>query len=81
MTKTNDEASGAAMVRELIDRRVAAVQAKDIDGVMASYAPDVLMFDVVAPLRYTRSDTIRQRAQEFVLRIIETMPQRRDQVA
>lgn len=38
-------------VRRLIERWAAAVRARDIAGVMAAHAPDVLMFDVPPPLQ------------------------------
>jgi ketosteroid isomerase-like protein len=35
-----------------MDGLVAAIRAMDLDRVMANYAPDVMSFDVVAPLRH-----------------------------
>ena len=39
-----------AAIRGLNDALVTAIRAKNIDGVMASYAPDLVAFDIVAPL-------------------------------
>ena len=54
-----------AQVRKLIEDRAAAVSARDVDGALASFAPDVLVFDVVDPLRYSRADTVRARAEQW----------------
>jgi uncharacterized protein (TIGR02246 family) len=52
-------------IRRLIDDRVMAVRAKNIDVLVSSYAPDVLAFDVVDPLQSTGSDAIRKRLEEW----------------
>jgi ketosteroid isomerase-like protein len=56
-------------IRLLIDARVKAVRAKDIEGAVAGAAPDVLLFDVVTssqnPLQFLGQDTARQRAAEW----------------
>lgn len=39
-------------VRQRIDKLAAAIRAKDLDRVMASYPPDVVSFDVEAPLAH-----------------------------
>lgn len=54
-----------AQIRALIEDRVKAVHAKDINGVMSNHASDILSFDVVNPLQYTGSDTVRERAEEW----------------
>jgi ketosteroid isomerase-like protein len=38
-------------IRQRIEAGVAAVRAKDLEGVMALYAPDVVSFDIGSPLR------------------------------
>lgn len=40
-----------AAIRQRIDRLVEAVRAMDLEGVKSIYAPDVVTFDIVAPLR------------------------------
>jgi ketosteroid isomerase-like protein len=65
MTTENSEATGEAQLRALIDDRVKAVRAKDIDGLMSRHAPGVLMFDALNPLQYIGSDTVRARAEEW----------------
>ena len=54
--RTMTEAQGTActedQIRALIDVRVVAVQARDVDGALATIAPDIHSFDVVNPLHY-----------------------------
>lgn len=47
-------------VGELLQRRVEACRAKDIDGLMSLYASDIVYFDVVAPLQFIGSDEVRR---------------------
>jgi uncharacterized protein (TIGR02246 family) len=53
-------ASTEAEVRALLERWSEACRRKDIDRLMALYAPDCVYFDVVPPLRFTGADAIRQ---------------------
>jgi ketosteroid isomerase-like protein len=64
---TNDE----AQIRALIDDRINAVRAKDVDAAMANVAPDVVSFDVVNPLRYLGAGSSRQRAEEWIASLKE----------
>jgi ketosteroid isomerase-like protein len=50
-----------AEIRALIEAQGEAIRAKDVDGSVASYAPDVLLFDVVNPLRSTGLEAARKR--------------------
>lgn len=54
-----------AEVRALIDALVAACRAKDAGALMACYAPTVLAFDLITPLRYEGADQVRKRAGEW----------------
>lgn len=65
MTTANSKAIEEAQIRKLIDDRVKAVRAKDVNGAMSNYMPDVLLFDVVNPLQYVGSDAARKRAAEW----------------
>lgn len=65
MTTANSKAIEEAQIRKLIDDRVKAVRAKDVNGAMSNYVPDVLLFDVVNPLPYAGSDAARKRAAEW----------------
>lgn len=65
MTTENSKSTDEAQIRGLIEDRINAVRTKDINGLMFNHTPDVLSFDVINPLRYTGSDTVRKRAQEW----------------
>jgi uncharacterized protein (TIGR02246 family) len=54
-----------AQIRELIDSRVRAIGAKDIETLMANHAPDVLSFDVINDLQVRGADAVRARAQNW----------------
>ena len=54
-----------AAIRELIDGFVKAIRAKDIDGVMSVFAPDVVSFDLSPPLQHGGGDTFTKRWQEL----------------
>ena len=55
VTPSNDE----AQVRQLIERWAAAVRSRDIEGILAAHASDILMFDVPPPLQLTGTDDYR----------------------
>lgn len=57
-------AQSEAAIAELIDRYVKAVNAKDIDGVMSVYAPDVIAFDIVPPLQYVGAEAFSKAWRE-----------------
>ena len=57
-------ASNETQIRELIEARAEAVRAKDLAGATADVAPDVLVSDVIDPLRYSGSDAVRERAEQ-----------------
>lgn len=65
MTALSGRATAEAPIRALIDRQAKAIRAKDIDGSVASYAPDVLLFDVVGPLQAKGSDALRKRLAQW----------------
>jgi ketosteroid isomerase-like protein len=62
---TENKAVDEVQIRGLIENKIKAVHVKDIDGATSSYAPDVLSFDVVNPLRYIGADAIRKRLEEW----------------
>ncbi|MEA5361211.1 nuclear transport factor 2 family protein [Amycolatopsis sp., V23-08] len=51
--------------RALIEGRVAAVAAKDLDALLACYAEDVTLFDAVGPLRDAGREAERTRLREW----------------
>jgi uncharacterized protein (TIGR02246 family) len=47
-------------VQALFARKSEAIRTKDIDRLMALYAPDIVYFDVVPPLQYTGAAAVRR---------------------
>lgn len=60
MTVKNNTASDQAQIRRLLDNWVQALRAKDVNGVMSHYAPDILVFDLAPPLQYRGADECRK---------------------
>ena len=55
--KKNDEVA----IKRVIESGVAAIRAKDLDGVMSMYAPGIVSFDIVPPLQYVGTDAYRKQ--------------------
>lgn len=53
--KKNDEAE----IKRAIEGYAEALRAGDIDGVMSIYAPELVAFDLVPPLKYVGADVYR----------------------
>jgi uncharacterized protein (TIGR02246 family) len=66
MTTETGGATDETQIRALIDDWASALRSKDINRLMASYAPDVLTFDVVNPLQRKGLDAARKRAEEWI---------------
>jgi ketosteroid isomerase-like protein len=66
MTTEGSRAADEARIRDLIEERVRAVRAKDVDALMSAHAPDVVMFDALEPLRYVGSEAVRERAGQWL---------------
>jgi ketosteroid isomerase-like protein len=49
----------------LIERRSEAIRAKDLDGLMSFYTPDIVYFDIVPPLRYIGTEALRGRFRNW----------------
>ena len=49
-----------AQIRQRVHDFAKAFRAKDIDGVMSVYAPDIVSFDLVPPLSYVGAEVYRQ---------------------
>ena len=58
--KNNDEAA----IRRLLDEGIRSLRDKNIEGVMALYAPEVVSFDIVPPLQYKGAEAFRKRWEE-----------------
>ena len=52
-----------ALIRQRVADWVQALGARDIDGVLSLYSPDVVSFDIVPPLRYSGADHKRRAWQ------------------
>ena len=61
----NGKVTGEHEIRVLMDDLASAIRAKDIHALMAHYAPDVLTFDLLAPLQHSGNDAIRKRVSEW----------------
>jgi ketosteroid isomerase-like protein len=57
----DDMSSTESEVKALFDSRSEAMRVRDIDRLMAVYAPDVVYFDLVPPLRYAGAAALRDR--------------------
>jgi ketosteroid isomerase-like protein len=53
-----------ALIKQRVEDFANAIRTKDIDGVMSLYAPDMLSFDVVPPLRYSAAERKRRAWQD-----------------
>ena len=53
-----------ALIRGRVEELVKALRAKDIDGVMSLYAPNLVSFDIVPPLRYFGAENKRRAWKE-----------------
>jgi ketosteroid isomerase-like protein len=62
--KSKEEAMAETLIRQRIEDLVKALNAKDIDGVMSLFAPNLVSFDIVPPLRYVGADKKRRAWQE-----------------
>jgi ketosteroid isomerase-like protein len=65
MAPVNNKNDDDAQIRKIVENRVQAILDKDIDAAMAPHAPEVVMFDVVSPLRYSGSAAVRERTETW----------------
>lgn len=65
MTTPQSTLSDEEQIRALLAEQIQAVRAKDAAGATSVVAPDVLLFDVVNPLRNVGADKARQRIDEW----------------
>jgi uncharacterized protein (TIGR02246 family) len=65
MTIEGNKTKNEAAIRELIDVFVKAIRAKDINGVMSVFAPEVVSFDLGPPLQHGGGETFVKRWQEL----------------
>lgn len=60
MATERKEATNEAQIRQVIALWTKALRAKDVDGLMSRYAPDILLFDLAPPLEYRGADAYRK---------------------
>jgi uncharacterized protein (TIGR02246 family) len=60
-----DRAVAEAEIRRLVEACAGALRAKDVDGLMSHYAPDVRSFDLAPPLQYRGADVYRKSLEEW----------------
>ena len=58
-------AESEQQIRQLFDGWAKAFEAKDLDGVMAMYAPNITAFDIVPPLQFRGADNYRKDYSQF----------------
>jgi len=61
----NGKTSGEREIHAIMNNLANAIRAKDVDALMAHYAPDVLTFDLLPPLQYQGADAIRKRLSQW----------------
>ena len=64
MTVEENKRNAEAEIKKVIERGVEALRAKDVDGVMSMYAPELVSFDIVPPLQYVGADAYRKQWTE-----------------
>ena len=52
-------------IRRLVDKRLEAIRAKDVEGATSMAALDYILFDVVEPLRSIGANASKSRAEEW----------------
>ena len=65
MTIKENKAKNENAIRELMDGFVKAIRAKDINGVMSVFAPEVVSFDLGPPLQHGGGETFMKRWEEL----------------
>lgn len=61
----NRKTIGENEIHAVMDDLANAIRAKDVDALMAHYAPDVLTFDLLPPLQYQGADAVRKRVSQW----------------
>ena len=65
MTIEENRTKNEAAIRGLIDGFVKAIRAKDINGVMSVFAPEIVSFDLGPPLQHGGGEPFLKRWQEL----------------
>jgi uncharacterized protein (TIGR02246 family) len=61
----NGKTIGESEIHAVMDHLADTIRAKDVDALMAHYAPDVLTFDLLPPLQYQGADAVRKRVSQW----------------
>ena len=59
---TNDANAARTEVMAVLDRRVEAVRAKDIDRIMSLYSPGIVYFDIIPPQQFVGAGELRRNS-------------------
>jgi len=65
MTARTEKSSDEGEIRQLIESRLKAVHANDVNAAMASCAPDFLLFDLAPPLQHRGAEVNRKGLEEW----------------
>jgi uncharacterized protein (TIGR02246 family) len=60
MAVENNRQNDEVAIRRLLDDGIGSLREKNIEGLMAMFAQEVVTFDIVPPLRYTGADALRK---------------------
>ena len=63
MKANGGQAVGSKQIESLIKGFVAAIRAKDVDGVMSIFSPEVISYDLNPPLQHGGGDIFREHWQ------------------
>ncbi len=61
----NRETIGESEIHAVMDHVADTIRAKDVDALMAHYAPDVLTFDLLPALQYQGANAVRKRVSQW----------------
>jgi uncharacterized protein (TIGR02246 family) len=65
MTMERNQATEELAIRKLVDGFVRSISTKDLAGVMAAFAPDVVSFDLGPPLQHGGGEAFAKRWREL----------------
>ena len=65
MKTENRNSTEEAKIRALVEDWAGALRARDIDGMMSHYAPDVCVYDIVPPLQVEGAEAYRGKWEEW----------------
>jgi uncharacterized protein (TIGR02246 family) len=60
-----DAANDESEIQQLLDKWPKAARAHDVNSVMSIYAPEVIAYDIVPPLRFVGAEAYRKVYKEF----------------